>query len=471
MPPAPHITINDSVVEIDAFDPNESLLALLRDRLALTGTKEGCASGDCGACTVMVQSADGSTHTVNSCITPSGAALGQRVITVEGIGAPDNLHPVQQAMVDQHGSQCGFCTPGFIVSLTAFAQDALAQSSRSDCARAISGNLCRCTGYRPILAAAQQALAAPAEDRTISPLSLTDSSAPATYAKPVTLPELLAHMRERPDRARWPLAAGTTDLWLAVSQRYQDFDGFIDVSDVAELNSVEHTPDGLMIGAGVRLSRLTELFASTSARCPAFVEVLHRFGSPQIRSRATLGGNLAGGSPIADSAPLLLALDAAVMLAASTGDTRALPLAEFFIDYRRTALAADEIIVAITIPAAIDLSTLRAHKISKREEDDISSVLVAVNKIDDSWRVALGGVAATPRRVAAVEAVLNSAPLSIELIDSACKALAKGITPLSDVRASADYRRATAEAVLRRMLLAELTGSATNIGELPASAS
>ncbi|MEM1231728.1 MAG: FAD binding domain-containing protein [Pseudomonadota bacterium] len=462
-----------------AFDPNTSLLAWLREELGLTGTKEGCASGDCGACTVILAAADGSApYSVNACITPLGHALGKQVVTVEGVGRPGELHPVQAAMVTEHGSQCGFCTPGFIMSMVnaQLQRSTGATVTRAERVRAISGNLCRCTGYRPILDAADVA-----DQNDAGPVTLDAMRAGATvdapmiaargYAAPTTEAQLQSLLG-----AGHRLIAGSTDLWLEVSQRYQDFPGFIDVTAVSSLRAIEADGEGLHIGSAVSHAQLEAYFADGPHACPSLVTMLQRFGSPQVRARGTLGGNLAGGSPIADWSPTLLAADARVSLRNAAGESRTLPLADFFLDYRRTALAADEYLASVTVPGTFDWSSLAVMKISKREDDDISSVLGAFalpvhDGVLRGVRIALGGVAATPVRIAAVETALEGAALTPALIDEACAALESAITPISDVRASADYRRAVAGNLLRKALLRLDGGAPLTLDELLASES
>jgi xanthine dehydrogenase small subunit len=459
------LVLNGQVRALPFFDPNTSLLAYLRDSVGLAGTKEGCASGDCGACTVIVTAADGSApQTVNSCITPLGFALGKQVVTVEGVGTPAQLHPVQAAMVAEHGSQCGFCTPGFVMSLVGAQLQGepgrLASRERADRVRAISGNLCRCTGYRPILdaaLAADQAVdAAPARAQpaalTAAALASPGGDVPG-YKRPETEQALQACLRDG-----GTLIAGTTDFWLEVSQRYQDFERLIDLTGIASLRRIERTEDGLRIGAGVSHEQLVSFFAGGEAACPSLVTMLHRFGSPQIRGRGTLGGNLAGGSPIADWSPTLLAVSAVIILRSAQGAERRLPLDDFFLGYRQTARAADEYIAAVEIPATVSWPAVQVFKISKREDDDISSVLgaFALPVVDGALRdvrIAFGGVAATPVRLADVETLLEGQALTPALIDRACEQVGNSIAPISDVRASAAYRQQVAANLLRKALL------------------
>ncbi|APE32378.1 xanthine dehydrogenase small subunit [Halomonas aestuarii] len=447
-----------------------SALELLRETLGQTGTKEGCASGDCGACTVAIGEPDAAGelvyHNANACITPAHQLEGCHLVTVEGLARGERLHPAQAAMVDCHGSQCGFCTPGIVMSLFTLYEHQrrhpapLTQARLED---ALGGNLCRCTGYRPIRDAAlgmgDYPAADPewAEDATlaghVAELRSADDAPEAAghYRVPRDLAELRALKANHPG-AR--LVAGATDLWLETTQQLKALDDLIDVRRVAELNAVEETSEGWWIGAAVTLARLTPLLAEPY---PAFEHLMHRFASSQIRNRATLGGNIANASPIGDTPPVLLALDARLRLDGPRGE-RELPLADVFLDYRHTALAEDEFIAAIFLPRPIHGQHLKVWKLSKRREDDISAVLAAF-----AWRLedgvmrdvhlAFGGMAAIPRRAPAAEAALEGRAPDVEAFAAARAALAKELTPMSDVRGSAEYRRLAAGNLLDRLRL------------------
>lgn len=463
---------------------NTSLLLFLREHCLSTGTKEGCGSGDCGACTVILRDPEtGDTQSVNSCITPAFAALGKQVVTVEGVGSIESPHPIQASMVSEHGSQCGFCTPGFVMSMVAeqLSTDSLANRTRADDVRAISGNLCRCTGYRPILAAARLAnKAVAASDQAtqawvpaISGLSETTKSAldVTSYRIPRSEQELQTLLSRELHPNTNPLLAGTTDLWLLVSQDYVDFESFVDITRIDSLRSIHHTDDELMIGAGVSHTQLLSFFRSKDSACSAIAEILERFGSPQIRNRGTIGGNLAGGSPIADWPPLLMALDAHLTLTNSARESRQIAVSDFFKGYRSTELAGDEYIALIHLPAIGDdaYTNLCAYKISKREEDDISSVMAAfdiryANAAVSHCRIAFGGVAATPIRLRSLELNLLGKRLSDDDISVACDTLAESIEPLTDVRASAEYRRAMSASLLKRALLEARGTPAARLG-------
>ncbi|UYG09402.1 xanthine dehydrogenase small subunit [Halomonas sp. M4R1S46] len=448
-----------------------SILELLRTTLGQTGTKEGCASGDCGACTVAIGEPDASGelvyHNANACITPAHQLEGCHLVTVEGLARGERLHPAQAAMVDCHGSQCGFCTPGIVMSLFTLYENQRRRPAPLTQARleeALGGNLCRCTGYRPIRDAALSMGDYPAAEpewaedpmlaSNVAWLRRPADGAPGAaghYVAPQDLAALRALKARRPG-AR--LVAGGTDLWLEATQQLKTLDDIIDVRQVAELNAVEETAEGWWIGAAVTLARLTPLLAE---HYPAFEHLMHRFASSQIRNRATLGGNIANASPIGDTPPVLLALDARLRLDGPRGE-RELPLAEFFLDYKRTALAEDEFIAAIFLPRPATEANLKVWKLSKRREDDISAVLAAF-----AWRLedgvmrdvhlAFGGMAAIPRRAPAAEAALEGRAPDAEAFAAARAALAEELTPMSDVRGSADYRRLAAGNLLERLRL------------------
>ena len=477
------LVVNNQQLDVPREALCGSLLAYLRDELGLTGTKEGCASGDCGACTVVaVGPADGTVRTLNSCITPVGAVAGGCVLTVDGVGG-ETLHPVQQAMADMHGAQCGFCTPGFVMArvgerLARRAAGDMAVLDRDTAVAAVSGNLCRCTGYRPILAAAQSA--GPVEDDPpfdwLFDAPEADSDAVAPYAIPRTLDALLACCRDAAASGDAVLlAAGTTDAWLTVTQAYQDYARIVDLTNVAELKALYVEGDRLTIGAAVTHAELLSFFAAPDHRCDAIVEILERFGSPQIRARGTVGGNIANASPIADWAPLLLALDAELQLTSFEGTVRTVPLAGFYQGYKQTELAADELLTSLSVPMPDQWASLAAGKISKRTEDDISSVMGAALLETEGHdrrvtvaRVAFGGVAATPVRLTAIEDALlgtSLATLSDARIDELASQAGAGVNPISDVRASASYRRAMTGALLKKALLKLRDGSAPGLWE------
>jgi xanthine dehydrogenase small subunit len=448
--------LNGAAVALHDAEPTESLLRWLR-RQRLAGTKEGCGDGDCGACTVALAAAgpDGAPRwqAVNSCLLPMGALAGREVRTVESLEQGGLLHPVQQAMVDCAGSQCGYCTPGFVMSLF------VAQSNGADYEDAIEGNLCRCTGYRPIreaaarLSDARQSLAVslpspgsragalrphPEQGPTGSPRTAVASL--DRFFTPSTLDEAIALKREHP-QAAW--IAGGTDLGVELSRGRNVAPAFIALDRVPELDLVEVRTDAVRIGAGVPLTRIER---ELHGLYPSLDEMLHWFAARQVRNRATLGGNLGSASPIGDLLPVLLALDATVHLAAPQG-TRGLPIDGFFLDYRKTQRAPDELIAAVTIPrraGRLDAS----YKVAKRQTDDISIVAAAFALERDAQgrvaqaRLAYGGVAAIPKRAVAVERFLAGKALDEVTVALAAQQLREAFAPLSDHRADADYRRA-----------------------------
>ena len=469
---AVNFLLNGEPCDISHCDAETSLLRFLRTQAGLPGTKEGCGSGDCGACTVLVADADGAARSINSCITPVGSIAGLSILTVEGLVKDGELHPAQQAMVDEHGSQCGFCTPGFVMSLAGLyqrSQDSGEALTRESVTDAIAGNLCRCTGYRPIIDAGLamssyplRAATVPVPNQNGASVSADDQAlmrgAHSRFYQPTTEAALQSILSAEPN-AR--LVAGGTDFMLEVSQLYKQFEAIIDLSRVDALTAIEETDDSLVIGASASYAELMQLSTLDSADWRG---VLHRLGSQQIRNRAGLGGNLANGSPIADTPPMLLCWDATVELVNADGVSRRVLLNEFYLDYRKTVLAADEYIRSIHLPKAAVARPHRFRKLSKRFEDDISSVLMAVSiahadEAVETARIAYGGMAATPARAAMAEQILCEQGLTDAGIDGACDAIKQQFTPLSDVRASAAYRSAMA-ANLLNIALRELRGEA-----------
>ncbi len=441
-------TLNGEVVEIDGVDPNTTLLQWLRNR-GLTGTKEGCAEGECGACAVAWVREDAAGRTryqpLNSCLLLLGACADREIVTVEGIARGDALHPVQQAMVDQGGSQCGYCTPGFVVSL--FAEYYRPGRDAYD-PEAIGGNLCRCTGYRPIRDAARS-LGKPAADdpfqtrlaRGAPALSSVSYAADGRrFFRPRSLADALSLWQANPDAL---IVAGGTDLVVEANQRYKRWETLISLDGVAELAEMDERADAIRIGAGVPLSSVED---RVRGKLPMLEQLLPLFSSRLIRNRATLGGNLATASPIGDSPPALLALDAQVELASAAG-ARTLPIAELFTGYRKTALRAGELIRAIVIPLPLPDAT-RFYKVSKRIFDDISTVAAGFSlRLDADGtiraaRLAFGGVAATPARALEAENALIGEHWDRAAADKARALLAGAFQPLDDHRGSAQYRSA-----------------------------
>lgn len=447
--------INETTVAADL-----TILRYLREKRGLVGTKEGCASGDCGACTVLLGDLHGDQvvyHSVNSCITPLGSVAGKHLVTVEHL-CQGNLHPIQQAMVEYHASQCGFCTPGFVMSLAGLYQNKAGSVDRAEVKECISGNLCRCTGYRPIVDAGVAMLAQVKNDhdkrgrQTLAgpdilklmrnnPQSAQDANQSVSYWKPRSMETLNGLIGKHPGAK---LIAGGTDLGLEITQRYQSLSTLIDVSDVSELNILTCDSETLTIGAAVTYATLQTNLAHTF---PALCQLLKRLGSQQIRNRGTIGGNLANASPIADIPPVLLSMNATLEIASINGQHRRIKPDDFYLAYKKTVLKENEYLTAVRIPLASLKHFHRFYKVSKRIEDDISSVMAAVRFVIDGGIIheaylAFGGLAATPIRVRDVENQLSGIALNQEsALCTALQLLRQTLRPLSDVRASADYRR------------------------------
>ncbi len=464
--------LNNQLVTLSDFAADMTLLRYLRTDKNLMGTKEGCASGDCGACTVLVgrETAQGIVYrAVNACICPLASLHQCYLLTVEGLAAPNQaeLHPVQEALVACHGSQCGFCTPGFVMSLAGLHQSAQGDSAIADpraaVLDAVSGNLCRCTGYKPIIAAGMAALKKPAQlaniVQTWEPDALSVGNTRASqgdshYWQPETESELRQLMVAYP-AAR--LIAGGTDMMLEVTQAFRRLPQLIDLNLVASLKQVAIKGDELHLGAALSYAELEQALISLS---PEFVHFLQRLGSRQIRNRGTLGGNIANASPIADTPPYLLVLNAELIIgvaaADGAGQYRRQPLSEFYRGYKQTTLQPGEYLHSIVIGRQALAQPLRLFKISKRYEDDISAVMGAFYWDGQALRIAYGGMAATPMRALSAERVLQQqAWLTATGVDEAvltraCAALAGEFTPMSDVRASAQYRLAMAANLLKK---------------------
>lgn len=451
--------LNGETIELTGVDPTTTVLDWLRDTQGLTGTKEGCNEGDCGACTVMVSDGAGS-RAVNGCILMLPQINGKSLTTVEGLAAPDGrLHPVQQAMVDHHGSQCGFCTPGFVVSLAA---GQIAGETDHDLQ--LAGNLCRCTGYAPIARAAETAArqSVPEWLSTLPPGPAMGAA--SNDAQPQTISALADLLMAHPDAT---LVAGATDVGLWVNKSMRDLGQVIFVSQISEMARIEVAPYFIRVGASATVEAFRQAIAPFH---PHFAAMLGRFASMQVRAAATVGGNIANGSPIGDAPPALIALDA--MLHLRRGDeTREIPLEDFFIDYGKQDLAPGEFVEAVVIPRDGE-DNLKVYKLSKRFDQDISAVLGAFNiavaeGTVTSARIAFGGMAGTPKRALAVEAALIGQPWTPDTIARAKSAFIRDFSPLSDMRASASYRLATAENMLERFWL-ESQGHATSVREVRA---
>ncbi len=452
--------LNGSPVTLHDISPTTTLLDWLREDRGLTGTKEGCNEGDCGACTVMISDENGS-RALNGCILFLPQVNGKRVTTVEGLGAPDgSLHPAQQAMIDQHGSQCGFCTPGFVVSMaTAHLNGATDHDVQ------LAGNLCRCTGYAPIIRAAEQTASTAVPDHFLFLAKNTAAPQPpqaqdlrSGAVQPATAEALAAWYAANPTAT---LIAGATDVGLWVTKQHRDLGPVAFLNRCADLRGITETDEEFRIGA---MTTLTEVEAALAPHFPSLGTMLRRYGSVQVRNAATLGGNIANGSPIGDSPPALIALGAKLHL--RQGDKRrALPLEEFFIAYGKQDRAPGEFVEAITIPKQAD--TLRCYKLSKRFDQDISAVcgclsIVVVDGTVSTARLAYGGMAGTPKRATAAEAALIGQPFAEPIIRRAMQAMRDDFEPMSDARASAAYRLQTAQNMLLRYLF-EAKGTATDL--------
>lgn len=454
-----HFTLNGKRAHAALTEPTDTLLGWLRAR-GLTGTKEGCAEGECGACAVALLHTDEAGHAryeaVNSCLLPLAAVAERSVISVEGVAAADGtLHPVQAALVAHGGSQCGYCTPGFVISM--FAEYYRPERTSFDL-EAISGNLCRCTGYRPILDAAR-ALPTPRMDDPHLPAAALLRHKPArarddgSFFRPTTLEALFALRARHPSAS---LLAGGTDLMVGVTQQGVRHAELISLEAITELCTLRCTADELSIGACTTLTALGEALAARPEVAPLLSQLLPLFSSKLIRNRATLGGNLQTASPIGDAAPCLLALRTDLTLAGPRG-ARRVPLSRFFLDYRKTDLAPDELITTIHVPLPSPRFT-RFYKVSKRVLDDIAIVSAAFAlDLGSDGRIArldlaYGGVAATPLALPEVAALAVDQPLDDGTCQRLCDALADAATPLSDHRGSAAYRRALMPRLLEKFL-------------------
>ncbi len=451
--------LNGETRELEVTDPTQSVLDWLRAE-GLTGTKEGCNEGDCGACTVMVSDATG-TRALNACILMLPHLDGCALRTVEGVSGPDGtLHPVQKAMVEHHGSQCGFCTPGFVMSMaTAHC------NHRTDHDDLLAGNLCRCTGYAPIIRAAVAAEAAPV------PTWMTDAPPSKTPAEVQEGPGFLPDSADA--LASWYLAhpqatliAGATDVALWVTKQLRELPEVAFLRHCTDIAQITETETGAEIGAMVSIAALRQWAEGPH---PALASLLRRFASEQVRGAATIGGNIANGSPIGDGPPALIAMGATLRL--RRGDARReMPLEDFFLDYRKQDRQPGEFVEAVILPkSAPDLA---CYKLSKRFDQDISAVCGCFNitrkgSIIESARVAFGGMAATPKRASAFEAALIGQPFTEATIATALPKLAEDFKPLSDMRASAAYRLEAAQAMALRYLR-EAEGELTSVLEVSA---
>lgn len=458
--------LDGEVVRIDEVDPTRTVLQYLREDLRRTGTKEGCAEGDCGACTVVVAEKNKhgsgvSLKAINSCIQFLPTLHGKQLITVESLQPKgEALHPVQQAMVDCHGSQCGFCTPGFVMSLYVLYKTN-EQPSRTEIDDALAGNLCRCTGYRPIVDAANAMYGLPQAARdAVQPALLDELDAGDSlcvqqgnrkFFAPVSRAELAALLAQFPEAT---LLAGGTDVGLWVTKQQRVLDVVIYTGRVAELGETKETESHIEIGAAVTLS---EAMRVVVAHYPHLEELFRRFASPPIRNAGTLGGNIANGSPIGDSMPALMAAGTTLLLCSKDGE-RELTLEEFYIDYQVQDLRPGEFVATVRLPRPKPNSLLRSHKLSKRFDQDISAVCSAYRlelthgKVA-AFSMACGGLAATIKRASHCEAALLGAEWNEASVERAMQALADDFKPISDMRASSGYRLRATQNLLRRFYL------------------
>ncbi len=476
------VVVNGEPRGLEGVPVHTNALDFLRG-CGLIGAKEGCAEGECGACSVLVArpAPDGSDATewtaINSCLVPAATLDGQEVVTSEGLGSPDDLHPVQYEMAVRGGSQCGYCTPGFVCSMAAEfyragraatngsgpdAHDAKHDGLHGDNGfdlHAVSGNLCRCTGYRPIKDAAY-ALGFPAADDALAtrrtalapaapPTRLDDGE--ARFVRPTSLAEAFTVLADNPDAV---VVAGSTDWGVDVNLKGRRATVLLAVDRLEELRGWSVDDDAVRIGAALTLTEIERRLVLSGSRLPLLAALMPQFASPLIRNGATLGGNLGTGSPIGDAPPILLALEAEVVLASAEGE-RTVPLAGYFTGYRESVRRADELITEVVVP--LPASEVTAfHKIAKRPFDDISSVAIGYALDVDGGtvrkaRIGLGGVAATPIRALATEAALEGRPWDTETVAAAAEVLAGEGSPISDQRASAAFRAAMLGQSLKKL--------------------
>jgi xanthine dehydrogenase small subunit len=458
--------LDGEIVELRDVDPTRTVLQYLREDLRRTGTKEGCAEGDCGACTVVLAEldrADGGVRlrAVNSCIQFLPTLDGKELITVESLNRGSKaLHPVQAALVQEHGSQCGFCTPGFVMSLYAL-YETNDTPSRREIDDTLAGNLCRCTGYRPIIAAAQAMRGLPSNGVDVIHAEALKSVSESrglhirhngrSFIAPTSADELADALAAHPGAT---LLAGGTDIGLWVTKQHRELQTVIYTGRVAELAQTRTTDTHMEIGAAVSLTDAIPLIVG---QYPGLEDLFKRFASPPIRNAGTLGGNVANGSPIGDSMPALMVLDTTLVLHGKQG-TREVPLDEFYLDYQRTDLRDDEFLELIRIPIAQSGDIVSSYKWSKRFDQDISAVCTAYRlrldgDVAESIRIACGGLATTVKRAANCEAAFVGERWNETTLANGVAALAEDFSPISDMRATADYRLLACQNLLKRFYL------------------
>jgi xanthine dehydrogenase small subunit len=442
--------LDGEVIEVEDFDPTGTVLDHLRYTLRRTGTKEGCAEGDCGACTVVLGEIDGEAvqwRAVNACILFLPMLDGKAILTVESLSRGGALHPVQRAMADGHGSQCGFCTPGFVMSLYARSIGAVGTEG-IPVKDVIAGNLCRCTGYGPILDAGEANPPEPTDDSEIAALLRT--IAPA-YGHPASADELADLLVAHPETR---IVAGATDVGLWVTKGLRDLGPTVFIGDIADLRQIEESQDALTLGAAVRYSEAKDALARLH---PDLGELVRRIGGLQVRNAGTIGGNIANGSPIGDMAPALIVLGAELTLRRGS-ERRTMPLESYFLAYGKQDLRPGEFVESVRIPGPAPDTLIRIAKLSKRFDSDISTLLGAFairieGGIVAQARIAFGGMAGIPERARACEAALIGKPWSEETIEAAAQAIAEDYQPLSDLRGSAAYRLSAAANLVRGLWL------------------
>lgn len=499
--------LNGNWIEEVEVPSDMTVLRYLRTRQTLVGTKEGCGSGDCGACSVLLGRYVGENglgkwqyEAINSCITFISQLDGKSLITVDALSSkasfkhgsldapikekiPEQLHPAQQAMVDYHGSQCGFCTPGIVMSLAALHENQRVNkhsepAEHHEIIDALSGNLCRCTGYRPIIEAAENmgrysnnstddikmgiwqpqiGNSSSAANTPQSGLMQTSSATdiPSQSWSPKTEEELQSLLTQYPESR---MVAGGTDIALEVTQMNRRITQLIAINDIASLNTIAVEEDAILIGAGVTYSHME---ATLNEHFPEFGQLMHRFASRQVRNNGTMGGNVANASPIGDTPPVLLALGACIELASGEG-SRWMPLSDFFIDYKKTQQKPGEYLRMIRIPRLMDNQILKVYKISKRLEDDISAVLAAFKftlegpaEGDSSQTIVsmtsgFGGMAGIPKAAIYLEQALSGKKMRAEVFEEAAQTLDQDFNPMTDVRATSDYRMKVAQNLIRK---------------------
>ena len=453
-----HFHLGSEPRQLRGIDPTTTVLDYLRGPERLTGTKEGCAEGDCGACTVVLvdhRSGRPRYQAVNSCVLFVGALDGKQVLTVEHLAGPDGTpHAIQNAMVEHHASQCGYCTPGFVMSLAALQTEG--KADRQAVNEALAGNLCRCTGYKPIVNAALEVCTGdgappPSEPVVVPDGMLSVGNGVATGFAPRSIAELADIFLRYPEAV---IVAGGTDVGLWVTKQHKKLPVTVSLDAVSDIAAVSETADMIHIGAG---ATYTEALPLLEKHYPDFGALIRRIGSRQIRNRGTMGGNIANASPIGDSPPALLALDATLLLRRGT-EQRQVALAEFFTGYRRTVLQPGEFVERIDVPIPQPDDVFRCYKVSKRFDQDISAVCGAFRlRLQDGIvtdiRIGFGGMAATPARPRLVEEALIGRPWTERTVRAAQAAMDEAFSPLSDMRASATYRRTVARNLLLKFFL------------------